>query len=412
MAQSETKLTTPFGGGHFSAALIERQFWLDEQRKKAEDGGNDSTAVNKWQLLRALTEARVYFLVSDRTITVLEALLSFHQSAELDGREDIIVFPSNAELSRRTRGMAPATLRRHLSALVKGGFIIRKDSPNGKRYCRRGTEGSIQDAYGFNLAPFALMAAEIYDQAEQEITHQKEIKKSRAQVTNLLRDCRRLIELAFEEGCAHHALERWKEFEGRLDSLSGRLRRTEPLEALQAKFAQLAVLLAEIEELWLYELDHQNKEMSANDVTNERHIHNSNTDTHFDKSIENLKSRAEDAEEDGELENATERRGDYQISLNKLRLCCPNFTDYARDGLDSWADARRAAELVRPMLGISQDAWVKAQQLMGEGIAIAVLAYITQRFDEIKSPGGYLRALTARAELGKLSIKAMLDSLE
>src|SRR5690606_5932906 len=105
----------------------------------------------KWQLLRALTEARAAYNLSDRTICVLDALLSFHQARELDGSEPIIVFPSNAELSLRSRGMADATLRRHLAALVAAGLILRRDSPNGKRYCRRDERGRVEDVYGFDL---------------------------------------------------------------------------------------------------------------------------------------------------------------------------------------------------------------------------------------------------------------------
>lgn len=128
---TERIATTPFGGGRFSATIFQRQMWLEEQRKAHEDNANQTGKADKWQLLRALTEARMSFQLSDRTIAVLEALLSFHREKELDGMDDIIVFPSNTEFSLRTRGMAPATLRRHLAELVKGGFIIRRDSPNG-----------------------------------------------------------------------------------------------------------------------------------------------------------------------------------------------------------------------------------------------------------------------------------------
>ena len=76
--------------------------------------------------------------LSDRTIAVLKALLSFHQETTLTGGEPIVVFPSNKSLAQRANGMAENSLRRHLSLLVFLGLIFRRDSPNGKRYARRG----------------------------------------------------------------------------------------------------------------------------------------------------------------------------------------------------------------------------------------------------------------------------------
>ncbi|MEP3231217.1 MAG: plasmid replication protein RepC [Hyphomicrobiales bacterium] len=427
MTHSQNNITTPFGGGKFSAVILERQIWLNNQREKGQGGDNENAAVNKWDLLRALTDARKIFGLSDRTIAVLEALASFHQTPELDGREDIVVFPSNIELSRRTRGMAPATLRRHLAALVKAGLIIRRDSPNGKRYARRNGAGGIDQAFGFNLAPFALMAAEIFDNAEVANAELRTIQKLRAEITIFLRDCRRLVDLAFEDGKANAAREEWMAFEGRLDALSGRLARNEPLISLEPKKIALTQLQAEIEELWLDQLDLEddgvgviddevieNINMSANGVINERHIHNSKTESIFEKSIDNLKSSGrQDSDyklDEYELETEANPR-EYQLSLRKFEICCPEFAAYAPSGLSNWVDAKAAGHLVRPMLGISADAWENAKRKMGDIPAIVVLAYILERYDEIKSPGGYLRTLTERAEIGKLSIKAMLDSL-
>lgn len=94
-------------------------------------------ATDKWKLYRSVCEARPLLGVTDRSLAVLNALLSFYPKSELAGDADLVVFPSNAQLSLRAHGMAEQTLRRHLSALVDAGLIIRKDSPNGKRYARK-----------------------------------------------------------------------------------------------------------------------------------------------------------------------------------------------------------------------------------------------------------------------------------
>ena len=55
--------------------------------------------------------------------------------------------------------MAPATIRRHIVALVEAGMIFRRDSANGKRFCRRDDRGVMEEAFGFDLAPLALCRA-------------------------------------------------------------------------------------------------------------------------------------------------------------------------------------------------------------------------------------------------------------
>jgi replication initiation protein RepC len=190
--------TTPFGGARVSVRQFARQKWIAERQTALAELplGSPHGKADKWQLLRALTEARDIYGLSDRSITVLEALASFHQSRELDGSAPIIVFPSNAELSMRTRGMSPATLRRHLCALVQSGLILRRDSPNGKRYCRRGQDGETPEAFGFDIAPMALMATDIIAHAEALKAEQRERQKLRSEITIHLRDIAKTIAAA------------------------------------------------------------------------------------------------------------------------------------------------------------------------------------------------------------------------
>ena len=69
------------------------------------------------------------------------------------------------------------------------------------------------------------------------------------------------------------------------------------------------------------------------------------------------------------------------------------------------------AKLVRSMLGISPDAWKRAVLVLGEVEASTIIAAILQRGEVIKSPGGYLRSLTEKAEQGQFSIGPLLMAL-
>ncbi len=396
----ERLATTPFGGGRLTGRVLARQAKVNERQEQLRrgEGGNMSGRVDKWQLLRALTEARQVFGLGDRTICLLEALVSFTQEREFDASQPIIVFPSNRELSFRTRGMAPATLRRHLASLIEAGMIFRRDSANGKRFCRRDDAGQVEEAFGFDLSPFALRAEEIYNAAEATRVEAKRARVLRGEITVLLRDVTRIIALAIEEGRAGD----WQaHFLNAKIIAQGASRR-----ANSQDLSQLAISLrsfcTEVENLYLSTLS--DEEMSGNDANFDCHQQNSKTEPHTDNSKDKLNAKTDVEEE------PTERR--LAISISKLKTLCPQMNDYAKDGISGWNDVVRTADLIRTMLGISPDAWMKAKQMMGEQSAAVTIAVMLERAETIRSPGGYLRTLTAKAQAGKFSVYPMLLALD
>jgi replication initiation protein RepC len=398
----ERLATTPFGGASMNArnfalrAEVERR----QERLRAAEGGNQTGTADKWQLIRALIEARESYGLSDRSISVLEALTSFHQERELNGKEAIIVFPSNAELSIRARGMSPATLRRHLAALVEAGFIFRRDSANGKRFCRRNDRGQVENAFGFDLAPLALRADEIFARAEAARERAKRIAHVRSEITLHLRDIAKTIEAAIGEGRQGD----WLKFMDRLTVLSGRVPRNGDLADLKDRCEALVKLRVELETAYLNSLSEQ--EMSGNESFSERHIQNSNTDQYIEIN----------GQEDSKGASSSHRNlrdgKPIGISLKDFLDICPQIADYTRNGAKNWADIMAAAEVVRSMLGISPSAWASARQAMGDLPAAIVVAAILERAEDIRSPGGYLRDLTGKAERGRFSIHPMLKALK
>ncbi len=133
--------TTPFGRRSLTLAHVATQVVASSRPPEK--------VVHKWQIFRTICTARPRLGVSERALSVLNALLTFHPETALSGGDDLIVFPSNQQLALRAHGMPASTLRRHLAALVDAGLIIRRDSPNGKRYARKGRGGDIELAFGF-----------------------------------------------------------------------------------------------------------------------------------------------------------------------------------------------------------------------------------------------------------------------
>src|SRR5512137_248046 len=112
----QTQPTTPFGRRSLSLAMVANQAATKEFASRPDA---PKVVVHKWRLFRALTEAKAPLGVTDRALSVLHALLSFHQetaltlpekgaqASENEENPGIIVFPSNKELSIRAHGMAP-----------------------------------------------------------------------------------------------------------------------------------------------------------------------------------------------------------------------------------------------------------------------------------------------------------------
>lgn len=424
-------------------SLTEKVRMKRESLATSGQGRNDSSIADKWKVIRALGEARARFALSDRTIAVLEALVSVLPGKELDISRDLIVFPSNNELSARTNGMAPATLRRHLAALVEANMILRRDSANGKRYCRRDDTGTVSEAFGFDLAPLALMAAEVFEASDIVKADTRLRTSLRSEITIHGRDIGKVIEAAVEEG----RMGGWQGHAQALMRLYVRQPRDTPAATLAVLRDALVRLRAEVESDYLNALSRQEmnaqdikssgfQESSANDSDFERHIQNSNTDIHFDKSHEQITKRtgselrnaeegpnhaeARAAEVDScqpdeaapEQKGSAAPRGTSAIPLAYFLSCCPQLSDYAKNGLNDWRDVSITAALVRSMLGISPDAYEEARQAFGETGAAIVIAAILERADEIRSAGGYLRALTAKAAEGKFSLWPMLEALK
>jgi len=441
-----TYSTTPFGRRSLSLAMVAAQSATREFIARPDAS---ETVVHKWRLFRALTEAKGPLGVTDRALSVLHALLSFHQETALTlpegearagGKEGgdppgpgLVVFPSNRELSIRAHGMAPATLRRHLASLVEAGLIIRRDSPNGKRFARRGQGGEIDEAFGFDLTPLIARAAEIENLAEEVRAENRAMALLREKITLVRRDIVKMIETGMEEEilvaltAADGAdMRDWDGVHKRYAALTGRYARNLSRADLEAMADDLSVFARQIEKL--LENHVKGQKTSGNESQAERHIQNQSTNI-SDLEPYLQKGRAEppgpigDDAEAGRAGAAGREHLDPKLEdrraaapraypLGMVLQACPDIVDYGKSGaISCWRDLIDAAAIVRSALGVSPDAWRQALEAMGEHDASIVIAAILQRGNEIKSAGGYLRVLTAKARAREFSLGPVLMAL-
>ncbi|RWJ04906.1 MAG: replication initiation protein RepC [Mesorhizobium sp.] len=380
--------TTPFGRRPMSLAMLAAQ----KESREIPEG----RVVEKWQVYRNLCEGKSIVGVGDRALAVLNALLSFYPDSELSEENGLIVFPSNAQLSLRAHGMPNATVRRHVAALVDCGLIIRRDSPNGKRYVRKGRGGDIEEAFGFSLAPLLARAYEFEAAAERVRADNRALRLMRERITLHRRDIHKLIEAAVEEDVPGDWGGLWRRFRAIVEGIPRRARIAE----LELIVADLAALHEDVDILLEKHMNSTNS--SANDSQNERQQSDSNTDStfEFEPALEKSGAAAEPSPPEAE------RPKGYPLGL--VLKACPEIIEYAVDGIANWRELMETAAQVRGYLGVSPSAYGDACLVMGRETTSIVIACILQRAQHINSAGGYLRVLTEKARAGQFSVGPML----
>ncbi|MDP4026099.1 plasmid replication protein RepC [Methylobacterium sp. NEAU 140] len=395
------RLTAPFGARPLTPAQIAAQ--------RAADALPARAVARKWAVLHDLTAGRARLGLSAQSLTVLEALLTFIPETVLapEAATDLIVFPSNRSLSARARGLSDASLRRHLGALVEAGLVIRRDSPNGKRYARRGQGGQITHAYGFDLAPLVARADEFAGVAEAARAEALAQAVARERASLLRRDCAKLLDALERDGDAAAAIEPLRARYRAL--LAACPRRPAPADMAALGDGLEALALAVGEALAARQ---ESKNPSASAAQDERHIQSSNPDAP-DREVageeEQKPPAAPGSAEDRPAAAGSAIRATYP--LGSVLDACPQVQDFAPGGIRSWRDLIETAGRVRAMLGISPTAWAAACEAMGEETAAVTVAAILERHERINSPGGYLRTLTERKRAGIYSLGPVLQAL-
>ena len=363
--------------------------------------------VNKWEALRELSAARTAFGLSDRDMTVLQALVSFHQATVLGGNDsDLVVHPSNKAICERLNGMPCSTMRRHLAQLVRAGVVVRRDSPNGKRFARR--YGDEKVSFGFDLTPLATRFAEFCEAAEVLRAAEERWKRLREAVSLMRRDLAGLADYGAE---VRPDLPFWTELSDRARLVARDLRRKLTLEDLQALEGELKAALDMARDC----LDPSGTEdMSTSDVQNEQHYQSSNKDSYdselrFEKAKGEGGAQADPPEGEAIGEDPDDKRPNLPLGL--VLSACGEVQSYAQGPIRHWHELVQAADLVRPMMGISPSAWDEARRAMGPEEAAIVVAAMLERFGDIRSPGGYLRHLSGKAAAGAFSAGPMVMAL-
>lgn len=333
-----------------------------------------------------LTAGAAAFGLSHRTLGVLRALLTF-----LPGRlippvpGGAIVFPSNRTLSARLAGMPESTLRRHLAHLVGADIIRRRDSPNRKRYARRGGQ-TAGIAFGIDLAPLAARIATFQGAAQTAQADAADLAVLRARVAAL-----RAGLLDRDGPCPL------------TEDVRRALRRAPCADVFGALHAALAARMEETRS------DCSTVVVSGTDARNERHIQTENiylSDSEAPGDVlmpQNSKPALATKNRSAENEDGPD--------LAQVLGRCTEFRCYFPEAVRSWGDLAGIASRLAPMIAIDLPVFQEAARVMGLRRATTVVLCIVENLGRIRSPGAYLRQLTRTAREGGFSILPFLNAV-
>ncbi|MEL6609319.1 MAG: plasmid replication protein RepC [Pseudomonadota bacterium] len=397
-------------------------------------------SIPKTQAIVAVKKVAAAIGLKSQDLLLLDTFGAVTQAQDWEEGRRPIVWASNHFLTEQT-GFSLATLRRHVRRLCEAGVISMKDSPNGKRWGRRDEDGVIVEAYGFDLAPLAARAEEF----EALYAHLQAERSACASLRNAITVTRRMIRAKIGRAVEAGLRGPWRDFEETFDGLlKGLPGRSERAEGLESYLSRIKAFLVSVEQAFEAAFDwpdrsdlsladsaesqsNNSQNMTPTSLENETHIpttiepnpvKSNRFETKHAAGVAREGQGAEpvDGAEEVDLDinwsthghsGGTRRGSDVDIPM--LMASCPHFAEMARSTggyLRDWNDVHRAAANLRPSVGISEDAWNVANRVLGPAATAASIALILDKSTtgEVKSPGGYLRGLVERAQVGELHL--------
>lgn len=362
---------------------------------------------------------------------LLDTLATFTQPQDWEEGQRPIVWASNAYLMERT-GFSLSALKRHARRLAEIGVISFQDSPNGKRWGRRDAEGRIVEAYGFDLSPLSARVAEFEELHANLQADRILCQRLKRQITV----ARRMIRATINAAVSSALRGPWSQLLMRLQDILERLPHCKAVPAhLAQHLAWLKTLQDRVEAAYRSANDlarpventmqctkniaAKTDELDPKGAIFGPHILATNDPIPVDSNrmgdgqaeIEQIRPDRTDRDETKKKAcRSTQRIQQTDLDPGTVMQACPEFTTWAHHVggyLNDWGDLHRVAGQLRPMIGMSEQAWNTAQVRLGQQVATAALALIFEKHcaAEISSPDGYMRGMLEKAGAGELHLE-------
>lgn len=364
--------------------------------------------VSKAMLLDRFERAAPRLGIGDGLVRLIRALVRVTHERDWIGRTRPIAWPSNDMLGeelQRSRTVVQGLIR----AAVKAGLVHMRDSGNGKRYGYRGDAGEIVEAFGFDLSPLAVRWDEFADLAAARGLEQAQRRHLRRKVGEIRREIRTVCADALERDFEGY------DWEAAIERASGRLPRTPSLAELMALEIEFGSLLAAVDKAWTV----ARKADESEPTGSESRAHKEPT---TDPKAETATYPAWRGAVVADRPRSDDLHGDTAppineevIPLSLVLEAVPEIHHHLDDpGAADWEEFVEAAYKAALLLGINLTAWREARETLGRNRAAIAVATVLARWrsGEVKSAGGYLRAMCERERTGDLHLLPSLFGLK
>lgn len=336
----------------------------------------DNSVPERHIVVATLRNAAPRLGLSASVISTLDAMLS----CLAPKRNHHTVFASNATLTFRRNGISDRTIRRHAATLQEIGLLVRRDSPNRKRFTKHNSIEGKAIRFGFDLSPLFARLHEIAAMAADVLGEREQIDYLRTKIRATVNE---ILQSNPNEEIALNTL--------RI------LRRKLTLQDCQKILTTLPSTKIEAEAADDLAINSTTL-LTANDGQSVRHHHRSNKE-YIDKEGKLVKKEARVSTDDA------------PITIPELLAACPEANLFSLRKITTVHDVIAHARTLAPMIGISSQNYEAAQERLGALRTATTVWAIMEFHDKIKAVGAYFRSITTGSKSAGFSPERLVRRL-
>jgi replication initiation protein RepC len=362
------------------------------------------------RLLAAFQEAEPYLGLPAHAFKLVSWLVKQTMHYDWEEGSRPIVWPS-ARRQAEYLGLSPARVKVLNRTLFEHGIFVIRDNDQGKRYGRRGPDGRIIEAYGFDLTPLAQRYDEFLRLAAEAKIERERMKALRRRATI----ARRAIRQAGEALEALGPLPPdWKRLAAEAAELIVAAKHAARSEDLALIVKSLESRRIEVEQ-WLRDAS---KPVDTNPSGLANEPHTTSTNESLDPNKDTVVA-AEASSQVGPAQPKTpagilvSAEKALRVSAAELVDLAPRLGQYVPHGTVTWPHVVDAAAWVCGELGVSRSLWAEACQSMGREVAALAVAIVSTKPQAhfSRSAGGYFAGMVRKHERGELHLDRSLWKL-
>jgi replication initiation protein RepC len=361
------------------------------------------------RLLAAFQEAEPYLGLPAHAFKLVSWLVKQTMPCDWEEGSRPIVWPS-ARRQQEFLGLSAARVKMLNRVLFEAGIFVIRDNEQGKRYGRRGPDGRIVEAYGFDLTPLAQRYDEFVRIAAEAKIERERKKALRKRATIARRAIRQVGEALEALGPLPPD---WKRLVAETADLVAAARHTTRSEDLALVVNSLETRKAEAEQ-WLRDASAPVNN-NPTGLENEPHTTSTNLppNPYQDTVIASDKSSPAPTEPKTTTPPLVSPEKLVGIKPAELVDLAPRLAQYIPHGTLTWSLVLDATDWLRGELGVSRSLWAEACKTMGRDRAALALAIVSTKSAAhfSRSAGGYFAGMVRKDERGELRLERSLWAL-